>query len=136
MPGQAPTRWRARALTLQSVYYLVTGLWPVIHFPSFEAVTGPKTDDWLVHTVGVLAAAIGLSLGVAVVRAQTQAEPVTTLAIASALAFAGIDLVYGLSGRISPIYLVDAGVQFALVLVLSLTTRSAREPPVSPRMGN
>jgi hypothetical protein len=128
MAGQAPTRWRTRALTLQSVYYLVTGLWPVIHFPSFEAVTGPKTDDWLVHTVGVLAAAIGLSLGVAVVRAQTQAEPVTTLAIASALAFAGIDLVYGLSGRISPIYLADAGVELGLILILILTTHRGKEP--------
>jgi hypothetical protein len=111
---------------VQSVYYSVTGLWAVVHLPSFEAVTGPKTDDWLVHTVGVLAAAIGISLGVAVVRAQAQLETTTTLAVASALAFAGIDLVYGLSGRISPIYLADAGVQFVLILMLILTTSQTK----------
>lgn len=43
-------------------YYVVTGLWPLIHLTSFEAVTGPKTDDWLVHMVGLLAASIGLAL--------------------------------------------------------------------------
>jgi hypothetical protein len=45
-------RWRRRILALQALYYLATGLWPLVHLPSFEAVTGPKTDDWLVHMVG------------------------------------------------------------------------------------
>jgi hypothetical protein len=49
-------------LTLQAIYYLFTGIWPLVHLASFEAVTGPKTDDWLVQTVGVLAAVIGAAL--------------------------------------------------------------------------
>jgi CRISPR/Cas system-associated protein Csm6 len=123
MAGHAVTRWRPRIVAAQSVYYVVSGLWPVVNLPSFEAVTGPKTDDWLVITVGLLATAIGISLGTAVLRAQAQIETVNVLAIGSALAFATIDLVYGLSGRIRPIYLADAGIQLVLVLVLLLTTR-------------
>jgi hypothetical protein len=49
----------ATPATTQAAYYLMTGLWPLFHRRSFEAVTGPKTDYWLVRTVGVLVAAIG-----------------------------------------------------------------------------
>jgi hypothetical protein len=51
-------RWRRRLIAFQAAYYLATGLWPLVHLPSFEAVTGPKTDDWLVHMVGLLAGVI------------------------------------------------------------------------------
>jgi hypothetical protein len=51
-------RWRRRLIAFQAAYYLATGLWPLVHLPSFEAVTGPKTDDWLVHMVGLLAAVV------------------------------------------------------------------------------
>jgi hypothetical protein len=54
-----------RAATLQAAYFLVTGLWPIVSRPTFEAVTGPKTDYWLVRTVGALASVIGTTLGVA-----------------------------------------------------------------------
>src|SRR5688572_7749977 len=112
-----PLIWQ-RVLTAQAGYYGVTGLWPLIHLPSFEAVTGPKTDDWLVHMVGLLAAAIGLVLAVSARRIQVQSAEITLLAVSSALAFAAIDLWYGLSGRISPIYLADAAVQICLIAAL------------------
>jgi hypothetical protein len=116
--------WRRRLLALQSGYYGITGVWPIVHLRSFEAVTGPKTDDWLVHMVGLLAAAIGLVLGVSVRRGSVQTPEVTLLAISSALAFAAIDLWYGLTGRISPIYLGDGLVQICLILGLVFTRRS------------
>lgn len=119
-------RWRRRLLAFQAVYYVVTGLWPLVHLPSFEAITGPKTDDWLVHMVGLLAVAIGGAIGVAVARGRTRAPEVIVLAAAAALAFAGIDLWYGLSGRIAPIYLADAAVELALLAGLALT--HARDP--------
>ncbi|VTR52312.1 Uncharacterised protein [Sphingobacterium thalpophilum] len=46
---------------IQGIYYCLTGIWPVIHISSFMAVTGPKTDLWLVKMVGLLSLAIGLS---------------------------------------------------------------------------
>ena len=36
-------------LAAQGALYVVTGVWPLLHMASFEAVTGPKTDDWLVR---------------------------------------------------------------------------------------
>lgn len=38
----------------QGLFYLTSGIWPLIDMPSFEAVTGRKTDKWLVKTVGLL----------------------------------------------------------------------------------
>jgi hypothetical protein len=38
----------------QGTYYAATGLWPILWMRSFEAVTGPKQDHWLVKTVGAL----------------------------------------------------------------------------------
>jgi hypothetical protein len=113
--------WRRRVFALQGLYYLGTGLWPLVHLPSFEAVTGPKTDDWLVHMVGLLAMVVGVALGVAVARDHTRSPEVLVLAIGAALAFAGIDLWYALSGRISPIYLADAGLEMALLAALGWT---------------
>ena len=113
--------FRRRVLSAQAVYYVVTGLWPVVHLRSFEALTGPKTDDWLVHTVGLLATAIGLSLGTAVLRDEANDPVVGTLAVTGALAFAAIDLWYGLSGRIPSIYLADAAVQLIVIALLSWT---------------
>lgn len=119
-------RWRRPLIGFQSLYYTVTGVWPVVHLPSFEAVTGPKTDGWLVHMVGLLAAVIGMTLGAATVRNRLGDSEVLLLAVGSALAFAAIDLWYGLSGRISPIYLADAAVQLFLVAGITLTIRGAR----------
>lgn len=31
----------------QAAYYIVTGPWPLLSLRSFEAVTGPKADEWL-----------------------------------------------------------------------------------------
>src|SRR5918995_2797595 len=108
-------QWRWRLLAFQSGYYGVTGVWPILHLPSFEAITGPKIDDWLVHMVGLLAAVIGVVLGSATLRDRVRSPEVVLLAVTSAAAFAAIDLWYSLNGRISPIYLADAGLQICLI---------------------
>ena len=118
-------QWRRRLLAFQSGYYGVTGIWPILHLPSFEAITGPKIDDWLVHMVGLLALVIGVVLGSATVRNRVRSPEVVLLAVTSAAAFAAIDLWYGLSGRISPIYLADAALQICLIAGLALTRRTA-----------
>src|SRR5215210_718150 len=117
-------RWRWWLLAIQSAYYGITGIWPILHLRSFEAVTGPKVDDWLVHMVGLLALAIGLVLGAATVRNRVRTPEVALLAATSAAAFAAIDLWYGFARRISPVYLGDAAVQICLILGLLLTRRT------------
>ena len=104
-------------LRLQGVYYLVTGLWPVIDMRSFELITGPKTYDWLVRMVGLLAASIGLTLLVAARRLRPSAEGVL-LSCTSALSFAAIDVVYVFTGRIREIYLLDAIVELCFIALL------------------
>ena len=48
-------------LWVQTLYYFITGIWPVADITSFMEVTGSKTDIWLVKTVAVLLFAISVS---------------------------------------------------------------------------
>ena len=120
-------QWRWRLLAFQSGYYGVAGIWPILHLRSFEVITGPKVDDWLVHMVGLLAAAIGLVLGAATLRNRVRSPDVVLLAIASAAAFASIDIWYGVTGRISSIYLADACMQIGLIAGLLFTRRTSSD---------
>jgi hypothetical protein len=103
------------ALSLaQGTYFFATGVWPLVSIRTFEAVTGPKTDKWLVKTVGVLVAVVGAVLIVAGVRGGVTVE-VITLAVGSALGLLGIDVWYVARRIIPPIYLLDALAEFVLV---------------------
>ena len=106
-----------RILRAQAAYYVVTGLWPLVSRRAFEAVTGPKTDWWLVQMVALLVTGIGTAIGVGA-RDERPAPAIRTLAISSALSFAGIDAVYSLRGQISKIYLADAAVELAIAAAL------------------
>lgn len=101
--------------SLQGSYYLITGLWPWIHLRSFEWLSGPKTDDWLVRTVGLLVAVVGAVLLLATWRRRITAE-IAFLALGSAGALAFVDVYYVAVGRIWPIYLGDAVLQVLLIL--------------------
>ncbi len=106
-------------LRLQAVYYIVTGVWPLLSLRSFEWVTGPKVDEWLVHMVGLLAATIGVTLW-AGARANRPADPMVLLSIMSATSFAFIDVRYASIGRIAPIYLGDAIVEVLLAALVMM----------------
>lgn len=107
----------------QGIFYVLTGLWPILHLSSFEAVTGPKTDDWLVKTVGVLVAVIGVVILSAARRDRITGE-IVLLAAGSALGLTAIDLVYALSGVISPIYLLDAAVEIGIAAAWGMAWRA------------
>lgn len=115
----------ARLAYLHGGFYLVTGIWPVVSIRTFEAITGPKVDRWLVKTAGVLIAAVGLGMTLAARRDRVTPE----IAITGAGAAAGltaIDLVYVLRGRISPIYLLDAVAEVGLMALWGLVWRRSR----------
>ena len=109
MPSSNP--WLSRA---QGAYYLATGIWPVLHRRSFEAISGKKQDYWLVQTVGLITAPVGLSIILGSRRNDPRSE-MTVLEVGTATGFALIDLIYGLSRRISAVYLVDGVVQVAII---------------------
>lgn len=128
----------------QGLYYLITGLWPLLSIETFLLVTGPKTDHlqspnptpadhWLVMTVAVLIVAVALTLLVAAWRRRNPLEA-AVLAIGSALALTAIDAVYVSRGVIQPIYLVDAAgeVGFLLAWVVALV-REPRATGAGPR---
>jgi hypothetical protein len=100
---------------IQGIYYALTGLWPLLHMPSFLAVTGPKRDLWLVRTVGILVLVIGTTLIVAAARWQASDPPILVLALGSAAGLGTIDVVYPAKGVISQIYLLDALAEAVLI---------------------
>jgi hypothetical protein len=104
-----------RSILAQSAYFLGTGIWPLVHRRSFEAVTGPKTDFWLARTVGVTVACIGGTLLLAERRGRLTRE-LQVLAAATAAGLAAIDVVYVARERISRMYLVDAVIEAALAV--------------------
>jgi hypothetical protein len=121
-PGHRPPHLDSRVSRIQGTYYLATGLWPLIHRRSFEAVSGRKHDFWLAQTVGVITAAVGLSL-VSRGSGGVGSPQTTALALGTAAGFAVIDLTYGVRRQISAIYLVDALAQAAMI-----ATHARRSP--------
>ena len=117
MPGE-----RA-ALTAQGGYYVVTGVAPFVSRRAFEAVTGPKTEWWLVQTVGAIVTVVG---GSRVTRPEPAPETseLRGLAAGCAAGLAGIDVYYAMRRRIAPTYLLDAAAQ---VVFLAWLARGAAE---------
>ena len=111
----------------QGVYYLLTGLWALVSMRTFEAVTGPKTDRWLVKTVGVLVSVIGAVLMLAGLRRRVEPES-ALLAAGSAAGLAAIDTVYATRGRISKIYLLDAVAEVALAAAWAALAARGSDP--------
>lgn len=114
----------------QGLYYLVTGVWPLVSIETFQMVTGEKTDHWLVMTVGVLIVAVAVTLLVTAWRGHNPVE-VAILAIASAVGLTTIDIVYVLRRVIFPIYLADAGAE--VLLIIAWVVALARGSPVGQR---
>lgn len=105
------------------LFNIVGGLWPLLSMRTFEAVTGPKVDRWLVRTVAGLMVANGL--------AQWRAEPspdglagARRIGLGTAATLAAIDVTYAVPGRISRVYLVDAVLEAGWLVVWARSGRS------------
>ncbi len=123
-----------RALSIgHGAYYLLTGLWPLVSIDSFQAVTGGKTDLWLVKTVGLLIAAVGASILFSS-RGHDPGVETVVLGAGSALALGAVDVWYALSGVISKVYLLDAPVEAALAA--AWISFQARRPRVAPTLNS
>jgi hypothetical protein len=107
---------------VQGGFYAVTGVWALVDLDSFMDVTGPKTDLWLVKTVGALVTVIGGVLLTAGWRRRVTRD-VLLLGIGTAASLATIDVVYVSAGRISKIYLVDAFAEVGLAVAWALAKR-------------
>jgi hypothetical protein len=99
---------------VQGIYFLISGVWPLISMRTFLMVTGPKTDLWLVKTVGLILAVIGAVLIVAQLRAEINTS-IILLAMGSALSLAVVEFLYVAKRVIARIYLADAVLELALI---------------------
>ncbi|MCE3225537.1 MAG: hypothetical protein K0S32_88 [Bacteroidetes bacterium] len=103
-------------LLLQGLYYVMTGLWPIVDIRSFEIVSGPKTDIWLVKTVSLLLTTVGITYLISAREKQlTTSIRVLVTSVAGALLF--IDVYYNFKGIISDIYLIDGLIQLIFILL-------------------
>lgn len=100
---------------VQGGYYVATGVWPVLHYRSFEAITGPKHDDWLVKTFGLFIAVVGAEL--------MRRSDAWMLGAGGATVLGAAEVVYVRRGRISPVYLLDAAASAVFVIGWWLTSR-------------
>lgn len=105
---------QARLAKAHGLFNIVGGLWPLVSMGTFERVTGPKADRWLVQTVGGLMVANGLSQ-LAAGASPDKLRMARFLGQNTALTLAGIDLVYAPRGRISKVYLLDAAAELGWV---------------------
>ena len=121
LAARRPTR-AARLAELQGIFYAATGVWPILHMRSFEAVSGRKTDRWLVRTVGGLLGVTGAALWSAGYRRRLTPE-MLGVAVGSAAVLTAIDVIYASRGRISRVYLLDALAELGLLGLWGLATR-------------
>lgn len=126
----APDKTATRGLLLaHGLFYLVGGAWPVVSIRSFEAVTGAKTDKWLVKTTGLLVTVIGAAL-LSAFRRKRPSREIQILAIGSAASLAAIDFTYVGKGRISPVYLLDGIAELGLAIgwIFTVNTGWKKQP--------
>jgi hypothetical protein len=115
-----------RLAIAHGAFDVVTGVWPLVSLRSFELITGPKLEGWLVKTAGTLIATIGGVMMMAGKSARVTPE-IEGLAIGSAAGLAAIDIVYaGFKKRISPVYLLDAAVEIGIVAIWLASSRRRR----------
>jgi hypothetical protein len=116
------------AALIQGAFFAATGLWPIAHYRSFEWITGPKVDDWLVRTTGGVLAAVGATLLASALRRPARRRgrsTLRTLGMSTTATLALADLVYVARGRVSRVYLIDAAAE-ALLFALWLRDRQRR----------
>jgi hypothetical protein len=107
------------AARIHGGFYVASGMWPVVHYRSFEAATGPKVDGWLVKTLGGVIAVVGLAL----LAGDERRRATKLLGVGTALVLATADLVYTLRGRVSKVYLADAAVELGLIGLWTIRNR-------------
>jgi hypothetical protein len=102
---------RSTVAAAQGVANIAGWFWPLLHMPSVEAVTGSKTDVWLVRTVAGLLVVNGVVQVGAAGQSSESLVLARRLGIGTAVTLGAVDLVYGATGRISRMYLLDALVE-------------------------
>jgi hypothetical protein len=97
----------------QGLYYVLTGLWPLLAVENYQRVTGHHADPGLLAQVGAVLLVLGGTLCLAAYRRQGSPE-VLFLAFGSALALTATDIHLFVRG-LSALYLLDAAIEMGLL---------------------
>jgi hypothetical protein len=114
-----------RLALAHGVFNVLGGLWPLVSMRTFELVSGPKVDRWLVRTVCGLMVANGL-VQVGAARSGEGLRQARQVGLGTAGVLAVVDVVYVAAGRISRVYLVDAAMEAGWVAAWAAARARAR----------
>lgn len=117
--------WKGLLIT-QSVYYMVTALWALVHIKSFMLVTGPKTDVWLVKTVSVLLIPLSLVLFMGIFK-WANGKILFLLGAGTAMGLATIDFYYTHHDVIPHAYKVDGYMQIIFLVIWTYSFMRPKE---------
>lgn len=112
MPTVNKVKWLLR---FEGFFYLLTGLWPLFHLPSYIRMTGCNADSWQLATVGALLTLNGFSF-LLESRSRMISKSIIALAIAVPVILLWVDVFYVFSGVIAPIYMIDAMVENLILI--------------------
>ena len=113
-------------LLAQGLYYIVAGLWPLVDLRSFEALTGPKPDRFVVEATGLLFAASGAALAVgAVARGQDRSSRILSALVPMTSTFVALRH----RPQVRAVYLADAAAQFGMAVWVTASRATPRTSP-------
>jgi hypothetical protein len=121
-------RWRRRLLVGQGAYYVITGLWALVHFSSFARVLGLPVDPFRSQTLAAVMVVLGGSLIEAARRGPPGPFP-TLLGAAVAGAIAIVSLWWLPRIGIGTALRIDLLLEVAFALALVLLYPRAQEEP-------
>ena len=90
---------------LHGAYFVFGGAWPLLSLSTFEVVTGPKYDDWLVRSVALLLVVAGIILLTQPKRYIERSA--VTLAIGTSFSLGCVAMISSAGGWISSVYFLD-----------------------------
>jgi hypothetical protein len=109
-----------RAGRIQGGYYLLGGLWRLLHARSFERVAGPKPDQFQTDVTAALFTAAGAALIAGTVKSAPQG-PARVLAISAPIAVAIVDLRY--RHQIRRLFRLEAALEVAFAASAAFPSR-------------
>lgn len=107
--------WWRMLVALQALYYLATGVLPLVSRTAFEALTGPKRDFWLVQSVGGLVCVVGVLLVRSWWRGRISLDA-WLAGVLSAAVLLMVDVVFVALDVIDEIYLADAALEIFIII--------------------
>lgn len=122
----AAGEWRLPGLVRpgQALYYLLGGLWPFVHFRSFQAVAGPKPDRFQTEVTAALFAATGAALLAARDPEPGAATAARLLAAGAACGVAVVDWRH--RKVIRPLFRAEAALEVAFAVAAVVRSGSRR----------